>query len=91
MLFRSIFGSLIKSGGFLWLALLGVLNSVVSLYYYIRILKSMWLDKPETAEGLRLPAYHAVGLIGLAVPTIVLGLYFTPILEFAERTLANLL
>jgi len=35
--------------------------------------------------------YHAVGLVGLAIPTIVLGLYFTPILEFAERTLSNIL
>lgn len=86
-----IFGSVIKSGGFLWLALLGVLNSVVSLYYYVKILKSMWLDKPATEESLRLPFYHAVGLVGLAIPTIVLGLYFTPILEFAEKTLATLL
>jgi NADH-quinone oxidoreductase subunit N len=86
-----IFGSLIKSGGFLWLALLGVLNSVVSLYYYIKILKVMWLDKPEAGETLRLSSYHAVGLIALAVPTIVLGLYFTPILEFAEKTLSNIL
>ena len=86
-----IFGSVIKSGGYLWLALLGVLNSVVSLYYYIKILKSMWLDKPVASETLHLSMYHAVGLVGLAVPTIVLGLYFTPILEFAERTLSTLL
>jgi len=86
-----IFGSVIKSGGFLWLALLGVLNSVVSLYYYVKILKSMWLDKPESQESLSLSFYHAVGLVGLAIPTIVLGLYFTPILEFAERTLSNIL
>lgn len=86
-----IFGSVIKSGGYLWLALLGVLNSVVSLYYYIKILKSMWLDKPENAEPIKLSAYHAVGLVGLAIPTIVLGLYFTPVLEFAERTLSNIL
>jgi len=86
-----IFGSVIKSGGFLWLALLGVMNSVVSLYYYIKILKSMWLDKPDTNETLSLSLYHAVGLVGLAIPTIVLGLYFTPILEFAEKTLSTIL
>lgn len=86
-----IFGSVVKSGGFLWLALLGVMNSVVSLYYYIKILKSMWLDKPDTNETLSLSLYHAVGLVGLAIPTIVLGLYFTPILEFAEKTLSTIL
>ncbi len=86
-----IFGSIIKSGGYLWLVLLGVMNSVVSLYYYIKILKSMWLDRPESPESLKLSTYHAVGLVGLAIPTVVLGLYFTPILEFAERTLSNLL
>lgn len=82
-----IFGALIQSQSYLWLALLGVLNSVVSLYYYAKILRAMWLEKPEgIAVGtLHLPKSQALGLLGLAVPTIILGLFFSPVLELARQ------
>ena len=31
----------------MWLALLGILNSVISAYYYIRIIKLMFIDSSE--------------------------------------------
>jgi len=82
-----IFGSLLKSESYLWLALLGVLNSVVSLYYYTKILKAMWLERPETTELAEVPVAlsQSIGLVALAAPTIVLGLFFAPVLEFAQR------
>jgi NADH-quinone oxidoreductase subunit N len=86
-----IFGAVIRTEGFLWLALLGVLNSIVSLYYYLKILKAMWLDRPSSAISEPLPLYHAAGLVALAIPTIVLGLFFTPIIHIAEKTLARFL
>jgi len=87
-----LFGAVLQAPGFLWLAIFGVLNSVISLYYYVRVLKAMWLERPE--EGFapeRLSLYHAVGLVGLAIPTVVLGLFFAPVLRFAEQTLAAFL
>ncbi len=86
-----LFGAILQTPGFLWLALLGVLNSVVSLYYYLKILKAMWLDRPTKAD-LGVPAlslYHAVGIIGLAIPTILLGLFFSPVLRFVEYSVSN--
>lgn len=78
-----IFYALIKTGGWLSyvLALIGVLNSFVSLFYYARIMKAMYL---EPSEDLRkLPKYITFGVILglLAIPTIFFGIYFTPILE----------
>ncbi|NBX93442.1 MAG: NADH-quinone oxidoreductase subunit N [Proteobacteria bacterium] len=85
-----LFGALIQVPGYLWLALLGVLNSVVSLYYYMKILKAMWLERPEgEVKALRLPLTQIVGLLGLAVPTIVLGLFFSPVLELAQKWVAQ--
>ena len=87
-----LFGAVLQAPGFLWLAIFGVLNSVVSLYYYMRVLKAMWLERPETSAATeRLSLYHAVGLVGLAIPTIILGLFFAPVLRFAEATLAAFL
>jgi NADH-quinone oxidoreductase subunit N len=86
-----LFGSLIEKQGYLWLALFGVLNSVVSLYYYSQVLKAMWLDKPTTEEaskGLTVSWYHGVGIVGMAVPTVILGLFFAPLLRFVARSLA---
>lgn len=86
-----IFGSLIQSQSYLWLAFLGVLNSVVSLYYYTKVLRAMWLEKPEGTEtaDLKLPLFQTLGLVGLALPTIILGLFFSPVLEMAQRWVAQ--
>lgn len=86
-----LFGAIIKSETFLWLAVVGVLNSVVALYYYVKILKAMWLEKPEGTERIAIPFYQSFGLFMLAVPTVVLGVYFTPVIRFVERALASML
>lgn len=62
-----------------WLALIGVLNSVVSLYYYVRIVKVMYLDVPgETvpAAPVAVSRLHGTVLVLLAVPTLLLGIRF---------------
>lgn len=91
-----LFGSVIDAPNFLWLAIWGVLNSVVSLYYYARIVKAMWLDKPVTASAQTLPrihlsSFHFVGLFLLAVPTVLLGLFFSPVVRMAKASVAALL
>ena len=89
-----LFGAVVKTPGFLWLALVGIINSVVSLFYYVKILKSMWLDKPDThtnEAALVLPTGHSIGLVALAVPTVVLGLFFGPALVFIRQVMATFL
>jgi NADH-quinone oxidoreductase subunit N len=79
-----IFSALINSG-YVWLALIGLLNSVVSLYYYVKILKNMFLIQPagNAAKETFGIAYNII-LIILIVPTIILGVYFGPLTKFAE-------
>lgn len=79
-----IFSALINNG-YVWLALIGLLNAVVSLYYYIKILKNMFLIQPagnKSREKFGF-AYNLI-LIILIVPTIILGIYFGPLTKFAE-------
>ena len=47
-----LFGAAIESG-YVWLAVIGVLNSAISLYYYIRIVVFMYLKKDTTGRGRR--------------------------------------
>lgn len=81
-----IFAALINAKWF-WLAIVGALNSVVSLYYYVRIIRNMFLRDPEiTAEPLQFSTVHIIILLILVIPTIILGLYFGPIVEYAQAS-----
>lgn len=72
-----------------WLAVVGALNSVVSLYYYVRVVRNMFLRDPEgSTEPVRFPVPQLVILLMLAIPTIVLGLYFGPLVEFANASVS---
>lgn len=77
-----------KGSSYYWLALIGVLNSVISLYYYARVVKTMFLDKPE--EGTLVPSYKIMSLssvvvLVLAVSILVFGLYWEPIITMAVK------
>lgn len=70
------------------LAIIGILNSVVSLYYYMRPVREMFLEQPEEGAPRFVGEFWNYGLMGaLAVATIVLGLYPPPIIAFASRSL----
>ncbi len=81
-----LFSAVINSG-YIWLAVIGVLNSVVSLFYYVKIFKYMYLkdiesDKPD----LKYSPASIIILLMLAIPTLLFGLYFTPIIEWANKS-----
>jgi NADH-quinone oxidoreductase subunit N len=76
-----------------WLAVAGALNSAVGAFYYIKILKTMFLegdDVPEPSSPLRLHPMHAGLLLLLAVPNII-GLllwgYLDRITEYSQKLL----
>ena len=65
-----------------------VANSVVSLYYYAKVVKVMFLDTPEAGDNaVALGCNHYALLIPLTVLTIVLGLYFQPLVQYAALSL----
>lgn len=69
------------------LAVIGVLNSVVSLFYYAKIVRTMFLDQPRGGEGAVLMDWHNGVLLGvLTVGTLVLGVFWGPLIDFAGRS-----
>ena len=58
------------------LAILGVLSSVVSTYYYLRIVKIMYFD--EAAEGLDRPVGTSLALVMAVSTLVVLAFTFVP-------------
>ncbi len=77
-----------------WLVIIAALNSVVSLYYYFRVARVMWLSRPDEGNDtpLRLTWLQYAVLACLAVPTLALGLYFGAFKDLADagiRTMAG--
>jgi len=71
------------------LSVIMVLNSVVSLYYYIRVLKHMFLNKPtHNVELVKFPLLEKLYVSILAAATIFFGIYFTPIINWAKNSLS---
>ena len=66
-----------------WLVVVAALNSVVSLYYYARIVRAMFLEEPKDASILPVPAVSRAMLFLLAAPTLILGVYWTPVARIA--------
>jgi NADH-quinone oxidoreductase subunit N len=84
-----LFSAAIESG-YVWLAVIGVLNSAVSLYYYIRIVVYMMLkNEPAGSEPRQTPAM-ALAMGVAVVATLVLGVYPQPLFEFAQASAATL-
>ena len=46
----------VASEGFLWLAIIAVIMSFVSLYYYLQVIKELYISEPEEPGRLAVPA-----------------------------------
>jgi NADH-quinone oxidoreductase subunit N len=63
------------------LVVVAVANTIVSLYYYLRVLKAMFMNEPRDDREVDVPAGMNVSLITAAVGVLVLGLvpnFFLP-------------
>ncbi|HZI49097.1 MAG TPA: NADH-quinone oxidoreductase subunit N [Pyrinomonadaceae bacterium] len=62
--------------GYVWLVVIGVLNTAVSAYYYLRLIVVMFFREPSGAwEAPRIPAAVAVALILTILGVFYLGLF----------------
>jgi len=69
------------------LAVIVALNSVVSLYYYVRIIKHLYLNNPKVEREFTFPVTQTILVLVLTIPVIILGLYFGPLLEMGKVSL----
>jgi NADH-quinone oxidoreductase subunit N len=79
------------NGGFVWLAVIGVANSLISAFYYLRVVYVMYMQP----EPRRAPAFGRAFSISWvaalsAVGVVVLGLFPTPVLTAAQAAILNL-
>jgi NADH-quinone oxidoreductase subunit N len=72
----------------LLLVVVAVLNTIVSLYYYLRILKSMFMNEPRDDRRVDVPAGMNASIVVSAIAVIALGLapnFFLPALNVVTQ------
>jgi NADH-quinone oxidoreductase subunit N len=76
--------------GLLWLVILGIFMSAVSLYYYLIVLKHIYVIKPNDDQPIVTPTYlnASLGLVALAV--ILLGVFPERLLSLLNHLVAQL-
>lgn len=74
-----------------WLAVIGVLNSIVGLYYYLIVLKVIYLYRSEDEEKpVPITRPYALALVVLVIGIILLGTVFGPLFTLSNTAAAAL-
>jgi NADH-quinone oxidoreductase subunit N len=71
------------------LALIGILNSVISLVYYVRVIRDMFIYEPEE-DAKAIPMSFGLGALTVifVAPTLVLGVYWGPLAAWVAAAMS---
>ena len=71
-----------------WLTVIGLLNSAVAAYYYLRVIVVMYFQEPGEASDTSVAATMGIriAIVASAVATVVLGIFPSWLLDFAGRS-----
>jgi len=82
-----IFSSGVQSG-LLWLVIVAVLNSCIAAYYYLKVVKAMWMGEPKSTEKLPAASWPLGLALGIACAgTLVMGIIPGPFVQFAQAAI----
>jgi NADH-quinone oxidoreductase subunit N len=85
-----IFVAAVQSG-LPWLAIVGVVNSVISAYYYLRVVRVMFLEQPKSDEPVPVPPTNQLALLVTSLGVLFFGIAPGPLLHFAQAAVGTLL
>ncbi len=80
--------------GYVWLVIVGILNSILGVYYYLNTLKFVYLyrmpNEDEDKHPIPLTRPYAIALAVLAIGVILLGTVFAPWFSWSNAAALNL-
>ncbi len=68
-----------------WLAAIGVLNIITSLYYYLKVVKVMYLDNPADAAPFHVALNQKVMQYAVMAAILALGIWQGPFVKLAQE------
>ncbi len=84
-----VFGSAVQAE-YYYLAIIGVLNSVVSVVYYFNVVRQMFFLPPPVEERLSLPRFPMAAVIISVLMIFIIGLYPQPFINLAGQSVTLL-
>ena len=89
-----IFSAALQAG-WIWLTVIAILNSALSVYYYLRVVMFMYMREGALPEGSvvsnNTSGFAMTGLLGTALAVLYLGVFPDSILELASLSILALL
>lgn len=73
-----------------WLAVTGMVNSVISAYYYLRVVKVMYLQQPEEDGPVSSGFPMRLAVLSAMLGTLFFGIYPTPLINLARSAVGVL-
>lgn len=77
-----------------WLVIVGIINSIIGVYYYLNVLKYVYLyrlpDQDEENHPIPLSQPYMIALVVLAIGVVLLGTVFAPFFNWSDAGALNL-
>jgi len=80
----------VAAEGYLWLVALAVTNSLVSLYYYLKVVRQMYIEAPREEGRLSIPAGPLGTLAVLVALVFLVGIYPAPLVGIIDTAVRSL-
>lgn len=77
----------VLEAGFLWLAVIAVINCVISIYYYFNVVREMYLLPPLAETSLKNQWSTNFVILGTLTLTLIFGIYPMPLIALANLAL----
>jgi len=77
-----LFSAIVKD--YLWLVILGLVMSMASVYYYLSVVKAMYMNDPVDNSPITIPAGAKFTLLATMIITVFLGIYPQPLSQLAN-------
>jgi NADH-quinone oxidoreductase subunit N len=85
-----LFGAAVEAG-YIWLVLIAVVNSAISLFYYMRVVMVMYMrNLPPQGIALSQSSTLHIAILLAVAGTLLLGIFPGPILDFARASAAGI-
>lgn len=88
-----VFSAVIQQG-YIWLAVAGILNSIIGVYYYLTVLKYVYLYRMDGEEEennqIFLSRPYSIALTVLTIGILAIGSFFGPWFEITNKMALNL-
>lgn len=81
-----LFASVLQGGGYRWLAVLAALNTAVSLYYYLRVAVTMYMQIPSEEFPYAVTPALTAAILLAAFGTLAIGLWPEPVFRLVAGT-----